>query len=114
MVNQRFTVPIAINADPSSDAKYELYEVKEPCVRVREIELSFESGTFNVLFASLYYGNMKVAPRVSEYTSNGGRLRDRVDVLYYRGDKVLLRVRNTDSTNAHYLSGSLELEVVGE
>jgi len=110
---ERFTVPIAINAPASSDQKYVVYSVKEAEVRVREIELAFESGTFNVLFASLYFGDMRVAPRVGEYTSDGGRIRDRVNVPYYRGSQILLRVRNTDTTNAHYLSGSLELEVVG-
>ena len=111
---RRFTVPIAISADPSSDQKYELYQVKESKVIVREIELVFQSGTFNVLFASLYYGNMKIAPRVSEYTLISGVLRDRVNVPYFRGDKILLRVRNTDTTNTYNVAGSLELEEVVE
>ena len=114
MMGKRITVPIAIEAPANSDSKYILWKVDYPAVVVKEIELVFESGTFNVLFASLYYGDMKVAPRVGEYTSLGGVIRDKVDVPYFKGDPILLRVRNTDSANPHKLSGSLEVEVVEE
>jgi len=113
-MGRRMSIPIAIEAPANSDQKYELWKVDYPAVVVKEIELSFESGTFNVLFASLYYGEMKVAPLKGEYTSVGGVIRDKVDVPYFEGDPILLRVRNLDSANPHKLSGSIEIEVVGE
>ena len=107
----RFTVPFAIEAGADSDSKYELYEVEFPKVRTKEIELHFESGVMNVLFVSLYYGDMKVAPQTAEWTADGGRIVDYPDALYFRGDKILLRVRNTDTTTSHKVWGSIELEV---
>jgi len=102
-------IPIAIEAPADSDKYYELWKVTRPKVRVREIELQFEDGTLNVLFASLYYGNMKVAPETGEWTSDKGRLRDYPDAVYYSGDKIKLRVRNTDTANPHKVWGTLEL-----
>jgi len=109
---RRYTVAFNIEAPAGSDAFYSLYTVQEDKVIVREIELVFESGTRGVLFASLYYGDMKVAPKEGEYTGDAGRFRDEVNVDYYRGDAVKLRVRNTDTVNPHYLVGSLEVEEV--
>jgi len=111
---KRLVIPIAIEAPADSDKKHELWKVTFPRVRVREIELHFESGVLNVLFASLYYGDMKVSPETGEWTSDGGRIVDYPDAVYYRGDNILLRVRNTDTTNPHKLWGSIELEVEGE
>jgi len=113
-MKRRLVIPIAIEADAGSDTKHELWTVDFPKVRTKEIELHFESGVLNVLFASLYYGDMKVAPRTGEWTSDGGRIVDYPDALYFSGDKVLLRVRNTDTTNAHKLWGTLEVEVEEE
>ena len=111
---RRFTVPINVTAPADSDSFYSLYTVREAHVVAREIELSFESGVHDVLFASLYYGDLKVAPKTSEYTGDSGRVRDIIEVHYYRGDQVKLRVRNTDTANSHYLVGSIELEEVVE
>ena len=111
---RRFTVPINVTAPADSDSFYSLYTVREAHVVAREIELSFESGVHDVLFASLYYGDLKVAPTVGEYTGDGGRVRDVIQVHYFRGDQIKLRVRNTDTANSHYLVGSLELEEVAE
>ena len=109
-MGRRITVPIAISADPGSDKYYELWEVDFPKVRTDEIELHFEDGVMNVLFASLYYGDMKVAPETGEWTSDGGVIRDYPDIVYYRGDKIRLRVRNEDTANPHKIWGTLELE----
>ena len=49
-----------------------------------------------------------------EYTGDGGRVRDVIQVHYFRGDQIKLRVRNTDTANSHYVVGSLELEEVAE
>jgi len=113
-MSKKIVVPIAIEADPSQDKYHELWTVNRPKVKVKEIELHFENGTMNILFASLYYGDMKVAPETGEWTSDGGRIVDYPDALYYRGDKILLRVRNTDATNPHKVWGTLELEEVEE
>jgi len=111
-MSKRIVVPIAIEAPADSDEKYELWTVDRAKVKTKEIELHFESGVMNVLYASLYYGDMKVSPKVGEWTSDGGRIVDYPDAVYYRGDKVLLRVRNTDTANPHKVWGTLELEEV--
>ena len=110
--DKRIVIPIAVEAAAGSDSYVELWTVDRAKVKVKEIELHFEDGTLNVLFASLYYGDMKVSPTYGEWTSDGGKTVDYPDVIYYRGDKIRLRVRNTDSANPHKLWGTLELEEV--
>jgi|GEM_PF-6856990 len=112
-MGKRIIVPIAIEASADSDNYHELYTVKNAKIKAKEIELHFESGVMNVLYASLYYGNKKVAPKQGEWTADGGVIRDYPDAIYYRGDKILLRVRNTDTANPHKVWGSLELEKEG-
>lgn len=106
---KKIIVPIAIESPAGSDDYYDLWVVDRAKVRTTEIELHFESGTLNVLFASLYYGDKKVAPVTGEWTSDGGVIRDYPDAVYFRGDKIRLRVRNTDTVNSHKLWGTLEL-----
>ena len=110
--DKRIVIPIAVEAAAGSDEYIELWTVDRAKVKTKEIELHFESGVMNVLFTSLYYGDMKVAPVTGEWTADGGRIVDYPDAVYYRGDKVLLRVRNTDATNPHKVWGTLELEEV--
>jgi len=110
--DKRIVIPIVVEAPAASDDYYTLWVVDRDKVKTNEIELHFEAGTLNVLFASLYYGDMKVSPETGEWTADGGTIRDYPDAVYFRGDKILLRVRNTDTANPHKLWGTLELEEV--
>ena len=110
-MGKRIVIPFAINADPSSDRYHELWTVDKAKVVAKEIELHFENGAMDLLYASLYYGDMKVAPKTGEWTANGGRIVDYPDAVYYSGDKVILRVRNVDDTYSWALWGTIEFEV---
>jgi len=108
------TVPFSITAAAGEDKKHSIYTNEFAKIRTKEIEIITESGTRDVLFISLYYGDMKMSPVTGEWTSDGVKLVDKPDVVYYRGDSVLLRVRNTDTANPHFVYGSLEFEVEEE
>jgi len=108
---RRHVIPFYFNVAAGADVKKELWTVTRPCIRLREIELYFESGAREVLFISLYYGDMKIAPIKGEWQGSIGMLRDVIDGLYFRGDKILMRTRNTDAVNPHWFWGSLEIEV---
>jgi len=109
---RRHVIPFYFKVDAGADVKKELWTVTRPCVRLREIELYFESDAREVLFISLYYGDMKIAPIKGEWQGSLGMLRDTIDGLYFRGDKILARMRNTDAVNPHWFWGSLEIEEV--
>jgi len=109
---RRHVIPFYFNVAAGTDAKEVLWTVTLPCVRLREIELYFESDAREVLFISLYYGDMKIAPIKGEWQGSLGLLRDTIDGFYYRGDKILMRTRNTDTVNPHWFWGSLEIEEV--
>ena len=113
-MGRRLVIPFNIDAPAGDDSKHELWEVEYSKVRTKEIEIIPESGTRGVLFMSLYYGDMKVSPAEGEWTSDGTKLKDYPDVPYFRGDKILMRVRNTDTANPHFVYGTLEVEVEEE
>ena len=106
-------IPIAVEVAAGADTFVELYTVEDAKVRIKEIELHFPAGAMNYVFLSLYYGNMKKAPRTGEWTGDNGKIKDFPDITYYRGDTILLRARNTHTTDSFKVWGTLELEKVG-
>jgi len=113
-MGRRLIIPFNIDASAGSDEKHEIWEVVYSKIRTKEIEIIPESGTRGVLYCSLYYGDMKIAPETGEWTSDGTKLKDYPDAIYFRGDKILLRVRNTDTANPHFVYGTLEVIVEEE
>jgi len=109
---RRHVIPFYFNVAAGADSKEILWTCTLPQIKLKEIELYFEEGAREFLFISLYYGNMKIAPITGEWQGSLGLLRDVIDGLYFRGDKIYMRIRNTDAVNPHWFWGSLEIEEV--
>jgi len=113
-VIKRHVIPFYFSVPAGADIKRELWTVTLPCIRLKEIELYFEDGAREALLISLYYGEMKIAPIKGEWEGYRGFLRDTIDGLYFRGDKILMRMKNRDGYTPHWFWGSLEIEEVEE
>jgi len=111
--NKKIIIPFAFRVSAGTvGEKKELWLVDRAKVKTKEIELHFPSGALNALRAELYYGDMKVAPETGYWTGDNGTIRDYPDVIYYRGDKIILLVRNYHPTDDFILWGTLEVEEV--
>lgn len=97
--------------DAGADEKRSIYRVKEGKIRVIKFTTIAQSGALGYLYISIYRGDEQVIPTRNEITCDLAQLTVDADVEYYRGEDVLMRVRNT-SANALAVQGILTYEVL--
>ena len=93
-----------------ADEKKTVYTVREDKIILRRWVYISEAGALGYIWGSLYYGDRKIAPEKGELSTDKFVLDVNLDMPFYRGDEVVLRLRNT-SNNKLPVYGFLEFEV---
>lgn len=88
-----------ITVPAGGDIKQTVYTVKSDKMKLTRWVFVSEAGALGYVWASLYYGDMKIAPEEGELSTDKFVLDVWLDTTFYRGDKVVMRLRNTSANN---------------
>jgi len=108
-MSQPISIPYRVSQGPNSEATYKVWEVP-PGQKffMKEIEVIFPSGVGGYLELSLYHGIRKIAPENGVWQLDEGRAVARVSYELSSGEGILLKAKNTHTTNSY--SATLQIE----